>query len=175
MPVFSKANINNKLLNKLNNTNTIVFDFEQQIKEKIEKGTCKIKYSKLMLCDYDDTYHKRILSNGKMLAIIQRRYKKIFYYSLKKTPLNLVLNKEFLIAMIKNTKPNNISNETIEFKINIDKKKKLSIFFDATTLNIKGWSTIDLYNIKVNFLIKNLKTNVQMDDKIFRIPRKEDL
>ena len=175
MSVFANANINNKLIDKLNNTNTIIFDFEQKIEKKIEKGKCKIKYSKLMLCDYDDTYHKRILSNGKMLAIIQRRYKKIFYYSLKKTPLNLVLDKKFLIAMIKNTKPNNINNETIEFKINIDKKKKLLIFFDAATLNIKGWSTIDLYNNKVIFLIKNLETNVKMNNKIFKIPRKEDL
>ena len=35
----------------------------------------------------------KLISNGKRLAIIQRQYKRILYYSLKSTPLYLILDK----------------------------------------------------------------------------------
>ena len=54
-----------------------------------------------MRCDYPKT-KKSIIVNGKKFAIVKRRYKKIYHYPLKKTPLFYLLKKESIIKLIKN-------------------------------------------------------------------------
>ena len=168
------AEISNKLIQKIINTNTLSFEFKQNISDKIETGKCIIKYSKLLRCDYDDTYKKRLISNGKTLVVIQRRYKKIFYYPLKTTPLNFLLDKKYLIEFIKKNKPNIVNDKILKFEI-LEKNKKLIIFFDRKSLNFKGWQTEDIYKNKVDFKISNLKTNIPVDKNLFKIPKEEDL
>ena len=63
----------------------------------------------------------------------------------------------------------------IEFQF-IDKKtNKVNIFFDKNSLEFKGWKTKDAYSNNVNFEISNLKTNNQITDDFFKIPKEEDL
>ena len=58
----------------------------------------------------------------------------------------------------------------------IDKKKnKIKIFFDKNSLEFKGWKTKDSYSNNVSFIINNLKTNNQIKDDFFKIPKEEDL
>ena len=82
----SVANLQEKLLNKYKTINTLSFDFTQKIGDKVEFGNCYIKYPLLMKCEYPKK-KKIIITNGKKLAIVKRRYKKIYYYPLKKIPL----------------------------------------------------------------------------------------
>ena len=49
-----------------------------------------------MKCEYPKK-KKSIIVNGKKFAIIKRRYKKIYYYPLKKTPLFYLLKKENIL------------------------------------------------------------------------------
>ena len=51
----SHVNANNKdqIINKLNNTLNLNFDFEQNINGKIEFGNCTIQYPKKMFCAYN--------------------------------------------------------------------------------------------------------------------------
>ena len=85
---FSKANIEEKLLNKYKSINTLHFDFIQKIGEKVDFGNCYIKYPLLMKCEYPKK-KKSIIANGKKFAIVKRRYKKIYYYPLKKNTIIL--------------------------------------------------------------------------------------
>ena len=55
------------------------------------------------------------------------------------------------------------------------KSNKLKILFDKNTLEFKGWETKDAYSNSVSFLISNLKTNNQIVDGFFKIPKEEDL
>ena len=48
-------------------------------------------------------------------------------------------------------------------------------FFDKKTLDLSGWRTIDAYSNEVIFLIRNVKSNVLIQKKIFKIPKEEDL
>ena len=172
---FAHAEIKDKLIKKIEDTQTLVFEFKQKIADKIETGNCIVKYPKLIRCDYNDKkYHKRLISNGRTLAIIQRRYKKIFYYSLKSTPLYFLLDKEYLIEFIKKNEPQVLNNNLIKYEIN-EKNKKFNIFFDKNSQNLKGWSTEDIYKNNVEFLIINLKTNIPANKKLFKIPSKEKL
>jgi len=171
---FSKANIEEKLLNKYKSINTLHFDFIQKIGEKVDFGNCYIKYPLLMKCEYPKK-KKSIIANGKKLAIVKRRYKKIYYYPLKKTPLFYLLKKENILEVIQNYKPKTITSNTIEYELLDNNINKVNIFFDKNSLIISGWKTTDAYSNEVSFLIKNSKINITIDNKIFKIPREEDL
>ena len=163
------AQIKNKLINKIEGTHTLFFEFQQQINDKVENGSCNIRYPKLIRCEYEDSYKKLLISNGKTLAIIQRKYKKIFYYSLKNTPLNFILDKEYLIDFIKNNEPEKIDEFFIKYKVQ-ENEKNIYLFFDTNSLHLKAWKTKDIYENNVEFLISNLKINVPLEDNLFKIP-----
>ena len=156
----SFADLKLELIKKLEKVDTLSFSFEQHVSGKVETGNCKIQYPKLMRCDYNDTYEKRLISNGKTLAIIQRRYKKIFYYNFKLTPLNFILDKKYLLEFIKKKDYKNINKSLIEYEIQIDNKKKIKILFDKNSLNLRGWKTVDIYGNQVEFLVSHLKLNL---------------
>ena len=118
---------------------------------------------------------KTLISNGKTVAIIKKKYKKIYYYPIKTTPLFTILNKEKILNLIRNNKPTKVDSNIIEFEFIDKKSNKLKILFDKNTLEFKGWETKDAYSNSVSFLISNLKTNNQIVDDFFKIPKEEDL
>ena len=166
-PVY--AELKDELIKKIQDTNTLSFKFKQNIANKIETGDCIIKYPKLIKCDYNDSYKKRLISNGKTLVIIQRRYKKIFYYPLSTTPLYFILDKKLLVDFINNNEAVVLDGLLLKYEI-LEKNKKFIIFFDKNTLNLKGWKTEDIYKNTVNFSITNLKINIPVDNNLFKIP-----
>ena len=171
----SLADLQKNLINKLTATKTLSFDFKQKISDKEEIGNCFIKYPLLMKCNYQNLKQKTIISNGKTVAIIKKKYKKIYYYPIKSTPLFIILNKETMLNLIKNNKLSDTDLNTVEFEFIDKKKNKLKILFDKKTLDLKGWKTKDSYSNEVSFNIKNLKINNQIMDNFFKIPQEEDL
>ena len=73
------------------------FNFEQIIDEKKDKGNCIVQYPKKIYCFYDNKNKKIIVSNGRSLVIKNKTSNQSYIYPLKKTPLNLILDKKFLI------------------------------------------------------------------------------
>ena len=171
---FSHANFQEKLLNKYKTVNTLSFDFTQKIGKKVETGNCYIKYPLLMRCEYLKK-KKSIITNGKRIAIVKRRYKKIYYYPLKKTPLFYLLNKENILNVIQNHLPEVTNSNIVEYKLKDINDNKLNIFFNKNSLNLAGWKTLDAYSNEVSFIMSNVKTNIFVENKIFKIPREEDL
>tara|TARA_Y100000590_G_C15210421_1_gene822250 strand:+ start:75 stop:653 length:579 start_codon:yes stop_codon:yes gene_type:complete len=169
------ADLQKKIINKLTLTKTLSFDFKQKIADKEEVGICFIKYPLLMKCDYKNFKQKTIISNGKSVAIIKKKYKKIYRYPVKSTPLFIILKKQEIINLIRKNPPVEISANLIKF-VFIDKKKnKFKILFDKNSLNFKGWETKDAYSNDVSFIINNLNINSQIVDSFFKIPKEEDL
>ena len=118
---------------------------------------------------------KSIITDGKKLAIIKKRYKKIYYYPLKKTPLFYLLNKENILNVIQNYEPMFVDSNIIEYELTGNNSNTVNIFFDRNSLNLSGWKTTDSYSNKVNFLISNIETNIPIKNGVFKIPREEDL
>ena len=172
---FSFADLKKNLINKITATKTLSFNFKQKIADKEESGICYIKYPLLMKCDYKDLKQKTIISNGKTVAIIKKKYKKIYYYPISATPLLFILKKEKILNLIRNNQPNKITSKLIEYKFIDKKEKRIFIFFDKNTLGFKGWKTIDAYSNNVSFIINNLKTNDKIVDGFFKIPNENDL
>ena len=171
----SLADLQKKIINKLTATKTLSFNFEQKISGKEEVGKCFIKYPLLIKCNYQNLKQKTIISNGKTVAVIKKKYKKIYLYPLKSTPLFFILKKEKIINLIRKNQPTEISSNLIIFKF-IDKNKNIiKILFDKNSLDLKGWQTKDAYSNDVSFIINNLEINNQIVDDLFKIPREDDL
>ena len=171
---YSQADFQEKLLKKYETINTLHFDFTQNIGDKVEFGNCYIKYPLLMKCYYPKK-KKSIISNGKRFVIVKKRYKKIYSYPLKKTPLFYLLDKKNILNVIQNYDPIFTSSDLIQYELIDDNSNKLNIFFDKNSLNLLGWKTIDAYANEVSFLIRNVETNILIKEDFFKIPKEEDL
>ena len=171
---YSQANFKEKLINKLKTTDTLYFNFIQIIGEKKEVGNCHIKYPLLMKCEYPKK-KKSIIANGKKFAIVKRRYKKIYHYPLKKTPLFYLLKKENILNLVQNYEPIIIDSYILKYELIENNSNKLKIFFDKNSLELSGWKTTDSYSNEVSFLIRNIEKNILIKNEIFKIPREEDL
>jgi len=154
--------------NKLEDTNNISFKFIQKIGEKAEQGECIISYPKKILCKYDDIYKKILVSNGKSLVINSKKITNYLRYQLKDTPLNLILDKKFLLDKLDQVETIKENDETFSFKI-VHNNNLLNIFFDKINYKIKGWTTTDVYLNKVETKLSNVETNIMIDEKIFRV------
>ena len=162
----TNANNKKKIIDNLNNTNNLNFDFEQNINGKIENGTCIIEYPKKIFCKYKKN-NKILISNGKSLVI--KTTSSYYRYPLKKTPLDLILDKNFIINKIYDLKETTIDKSYINYTI-IENDNKIDIFFDNQTFNLIGWQTKDIYqNITVT-LLYSISINQEINKKLFKLP-----
>ncbi len=168
----SNATIKEKIILNLEKINNLTFNFKQTIDDKSEKGSCVIKYPKKIFCSYFDLNEKIIVSNGKSLVIKNKNKNQYYLYPLESTPLELILNKKYLINQIKNLESRTINKKYINYKI-IDKKYEINLFFDKKNLNLIGWQTEDIYQNLVITFISNIKLNQNLDKNIFKLPKME--
>ena len=163
----SIANNKENIINSLKKTKNINFDFEQNINEKIEKGNCVIEYPKKIFCEYLGSNNKILVSNGNSLVI--KTNVSYYLYPLKKTHLNLILDKNYLINKIYNLEEKVIDESFINYKIN-DNGNEINIFFDNQSFNLIGWQTKDVYqNLNITFL-SSVKKNEPINKNIFKLP-----
>ena len=163
------ASIKIDIINKLKQTENINFDFIQRINKKTEKGNCTIFYPKKIFCEYFNKKGKILVSNGKSLVIKIKSTNGYYYYPLKKTPLNQILDKEYLIKKIHGLKLIDDDTNSVKFQI-IEKEQNIDIFFDKETLQLKGWVTADIYKNINSMFIFVIKENQNIDQKIFILP-----
>ena len=110
----ANANNNEKIIENLKNTDSIDFNFEQNTNGKIEKGNCTIEYPKKIFCEYDKLKNKILVANGKSL-VIKTENGSYYRYAIKSTPLNYLLDKNFLIKEIKKLNERVIDNKFVNF------------------------------------------------------------
>jgi len=164
----SEVSANNKdqIINKLKNTLNLNFDFEQNISGKIEFGNCTIQYPKKMFCTYDKE-NKIIVSNGKSLVI--KSTSSYYRYPLDKTPLNFILDKNFLLKKISDLNEEIINKSLVKFAIK-ENGQSIEIFFDINHHNLIGWQTKDIYQNTAVTLLYSVKSNQAVNEKIFNTP-----
>ena len=165
---YSFGSIKSEIISKLNLTKNLKFNFEQKINEKIEKGNCTIYYPKKIFCQYDDFFKKILVSNGKSLLINSNKHNQYFRYALDKTPLNYILDKEFIIARLNEIEIDDSIHNHHKFII-LYESLEVSIYFSKKTLNLVGWTTTDIYQNKVETKLSAVETNIMVDEEIFDI------
>ena len=161
-----------KIISQMELTNNLSFNFKQTIDDKNEKGSCVIKYPKKIYCEYTNIEKKIIVSNGKFLVIKNRNNGSYYIYPLKKTPLDLLLNKRYLISKISKLDVRNVDNKYFNFRI-FENNNTINLFFDMKTFNLIGWQTEDIYqNLNITFM-SQIEINQKINDNIFTLPKND--
>ena len=162
------ASIKGNIINNLNNIDNIFFKFEQNINGKTENGECIIQYPKKIFCKYNLKNKKILVSNGKSLVI--KSLSSYYLYPLDKTPLNLILDKNFLISAINNSDERIIEDKFINYSFS-EKDDEINIFFDKNNYELIGWQTLDIYqNLSITF-ISSIVKNQKLKKNLFKIPK----
>ena len=165
---FALASDKENIINNFNSIKNLSFNFEQNINGKIENGNCIIEYPKKIFCKYKSTNNKILVSNGSSL-VIKFKNGNMYRYSIKRTPLNYILDKNFLIYEIKNLKGRIIDDKFINFKI-LKEDNEINIFFDNINYNLIGWQVLDIYqNLSITY-IYSLKINQKLNKNTFKLP-----
>ena len=163
------ADIKENIITNLKNIQNLSFNFEQTINQKIEKGICILEYPKKIYCEYDNINKKLMISNGDSLVIINQKSNQYYRYPLKKTGLNYILDKNYLINQIKSLKGRIIDGKYYNFTL-MNNEVKINIFFDNKSLNLIGWQTEDIYQNLVITFISSIKINQKIDKDKFNFP-----
>jgi len=166
--VFSSTK--ERIITKMKLTNNLSFSFIQTINNKSENGKCVIEYPKKIWCEYNNSKKKIIVSNGKSLVIKNRNSGNYYIYPLRRTPLEFLLDKKYLISKMKTLELRKIDNKYLSFKIS-EHNNEINMFFDKKSLSIVGWQTEDIYQNLVITYISSVKINQEIDNKIFILPK----
>ena len=161
------ANQKDQIINQLNNLDSLEFAFDQFVNEKLEKGSCLLKFPGKLKCQYFDNKQKELVINNKRLAITQKKYNKTYYYPISKSPFLNILYKDKLLEIVKSGKLE-LTEQLI--KLIYLNESDITVFFDKKTLDLKGWEIIDQYNNNINFSLNVISKNDVYKKDTFKIP-----
>ena len=101
---------------------------------------------------------------------IQKKYS-VNTISLDKTPLNYLLDKEFLIKKINELEARIIQKKFINFKFT-ENENEINVFFDIKNFNLIGWQTLDIYqNLSITYL-SSVSFNKNLERSLFKLPER---
>ena len=167
---FANASIITQIINNFESTKNMKFNFVQTINGKVEEGKCTLVYPKKIFCEYISFYNKILVSNGKSLVINSDKNNQYYRYRLDKTPLNLILDKKFIISKLHQLKQD--ENYPFYYAFNLDyENNSIKVFFNKNDLNLIGLETIDVYQNVVQTFISDIQKNITVNKKIFNIQR----
>ena len=162
------ASIKENIIKNLKDVENITFNFEQNINGKTESGNCVIEYPKKIFCKYNLSNQKILVSNGKSLVI--KTLTSYYLYPLEKTPLNLILNKEFLLNKIISSKERIVDDKFINYNFSKN-NDEINLFFSLNSYNLIGWQTLDIYqNLSITYLNSIIK-NKKLNKNLFQLPK----
>ena len=165
---YANASIKENIVENLKKINNLSFNFEQNINGKIERGYCLLEYQKRIFCKYNLANNKVMISDGKNMVI--KTESSYYLYPLIKTPLNLILDKKFILNEIINSNKYSSTNNFINYTF-YQNENEINVFFDKKTYDIMGWKTIDIYqNISITYL-SSIKKNQKFKKNLFKIPK----
>ena len=163
----ASASIKNNIIQNLNNIDNMSFIFEQNINGNIENGECIIKFPKKIHCDYNLENKKILISNGRSIVI--KTLNSYYIYPIEKTPLNLILDKDFLLKKIRNLNERVINEKIINYNF-LENDTEINLFFDKKTYNLIGWQTSDIFqNLSITYL-NSIRKNRILEKNLFKLP-----
>ncbi len=162
------ASEKNKIIENLKKINSLQFNFTQLSSNGQENGSCILIYPKKMRCIYDGQ-KKEIIINDDYLYLINTEENKNYNYSIKDTPLGVMLDKENLMEKLSNIEKFNISNNFIIATVDISSTESIDIYFEPKNFTILGWRIKNYDKSTLEFMMKNIIENVKSDEK-FKIP-----
>jgi outer membrane lipoprotein-sorting protein len=158
------ASEKNKIIENLKKINSLQFNFTQLSSDGQENGNCILIYPKKMRCIYEDQ-KKEVIIKDDYLYLINKEENKNYNYSIRDTPLGVMLDKETLIEKLSNIEKFNVTNNFIIATVDISSTESIDIYFEPKNFTILGWRIKNYEKSTLEFMMKNIIVNVNSDEK----------
>ena len=121
--------------------------------------------------NYEDPSPIMVVSNGKTLAVNNKKLKTWSYYPLKKTPLSLLLSDRIKIddKSIKTIDAREDITTVVMGDKNIFGDSEITLLFDPQTQDLRQWTIKDAQGKETSVMIFNVEKNVKIPEKLFKI------
>lgn len=165
-----------KIKKYLNNISSLKSDFTQITGDgSITYGTIFMKKPNKFRIVFHKPQNEILVSDGKKIALINKKINTISMYSIDQIPFNFLLTEyisfeNYIISETIN-KNNILSFEVSEKK---QKGKKIKLIFENKPLNLRKWEIEDQQGNLIQISLNNLSTNITLENRKFLIvdPRK---
>ena len=123
--------------------------------------------------NYEDPSPIMVVSNGKTLAVNNKKLKTWSYFPLKKTPLSLLLSDSIKIddKSIKTVDAQDDHTTVVMGDKNIFGDSEITLLFDSNTQDLKQWTIKDAQGKETSVLIFNVEKNIKIPAKLFKIKK----
>jgi len=124
--------------------------------------------------NYEDPSPIMVVSNGKTLAVNNKKLKTWSYYPLKKTPLSLLLSDSIKLddKSIRSVDAQEDITTVVMGNKNIFGDSEITLLFDPETQDLRQWTIKDAQGKETSVMIFNVQKNVQIPEKTFKIGKK---
>jgi outer membrane lipoprotein-sorting protein len=157
---YSYSNEIKKIIDKLEETKNLKFDFIQTLDKSTETGNCILEFSNKFLCHYNELNKKKILINNNVLYLIDELNNKS-NQDITGTSFLFLTDKDEIIKALKDIKDYKIIDNHISIKFNFSHNEVIDLYFDRKDYLIKGWRVINYDGTFLEFNLKNIYSNLQ--------------
>jgi outer membrane lipoprotein-sorting protein len=122
--------------------------------------------------NYDDPSPIRVIADGKNVAIGNMKLKTWDLYPLSKTPLSLLLAQKIDLSAgsVKSVKEESDLTTIALGNNTVFGNSTITMMFDPKTYDLRQWTITDNQGKDTSVMVFNVKTGVQFDDKVFKVP-----
>jgi len=160
---FSKDSYSNeiqKIIKKIEETKNLKFDFIQTLDKSIETGNCLLVFPNKFLCNYNEFNGKKILIDNNILYLVDELNNKSSQ-NIAGTSFLFLTDKNEIIKALKEIQDYQINENRILIKINFSQNETIDLYFDQKTHLVYGWKVINYDGTSLEFILKNVSTNVE--------------
>ncbi len=121
--------------------------------------------------NYQDPTPLRIISNGKTVAVNNRKLKTWSFYPLKKTPLSLVLGNKLAIDP-KSVRDVKVDTDLTTLVLGDDRifgDSEITMMFDPRTYDLRQWVIKDAQGKETTVMIFNVEKNIKIPASYFKV------
>jgi len=157
---YSYSNEIQKIIQKLEETENLKFDFIQTLEKSVETGNCLLEFPNKFLCHYRELNEKKILIDNNILYLVDELNNKSSQ-NITGTSLLFLTDKNEMIKALKEIKDYKIAENLIFIKLNFSQNETIDLYFDPKTYLVHSWKVINYDGTFLEFILKNVSTNVQ--------------
>lgn len=125
-----------------------------------------------MRFNYDAPSPMRVIADGSNVVVGNVDLKTWDVYPLSKTPLTLLLASKIDLSdnMVRSVKAEAELTTIVLGNRTIFGDSLITMMFDSKTYDLRQWTVTDNQGKDTSVIINNVKTNVNFDESVFRIP-----
>ncbi len=120
--------------------------------------------------NYDKSSPVEVISNGKTVAVHNRKLKTWNFYPLSKTPLNLLLSDRIDVdgKSVRNvvSEPDLTTIEMGDDRVFGD--SVITLMFDPKSFDLRQWTIRDSKGAETSVMVFNVEKNVELPDELFK-------